>query len=413
MRALTKRRTVIAAGIAAATVAVAAAPALAAVNFLVVTPTPNLGTHHNELHAVAAVSATEMFAVGEYYNGTWDHGLILKGNGTTWAASSAPQPTFATHNVLNGVAMANASLGWAVGTYSIGKSSYNLVERYSGGSWSWVRQSNPAGTTASEFNGVAAGSARSVVAVGDSHGSKQAPKPISAFFNGTSWKYVAVPNPGKVGTKAHTAALSSVAVVPGTSGKRYWAVGTYSNGFNTFPFFDYWNGKKWSQHVLAKSVQSVIAAPSPVSSVVTSVAVVSANNAWAVGYYTANHTPPVPSNNRTFTVHWNGVAWSMVKSPNRVSDSTPNELVSVSARGAKAIYAVGRYFAGPYDQTQALVWNTTVSPNAWTKITSDNNTTQHNSLEGIAMIPVKGAVSVGTYYSGTADRTLVATCKDC
>ena len=399
--------------VATSLVAVIAVPAFAAVNFIVVTPSPNIGALHNELHSVAVGSSTVMFAVGESYNGTWDRALILQGNGTSWTASTAPQPPNATHNVLNSVTMAGATKGFAVGTYSLGRSSYNLIERFAANHWSRSSLSNPTGVTTSGLNGVAAGSATSVMAVGGSHGTLQAMKPISALFNGSIWKYYPVPNPGHIGTKSFTAELDGVSVVPGSLGKKFWAVGTYSNGSDTMPFFDMFNGLSWRQYKLIRSVQAVIAAPSPVSSVVSSVVVVAPNNAWAVGYYTANHTLPTPSNNRTFTAHWNGANWSMVVSPNRVSDSTPNELVSVAARSATKIYAVGRYFAGPYDQTQVLMWNTAVLPPAWTKLTSGNNTIQHNSLEGIAVLPVKGAISVGAYYSGTADRTLIESCFDC
>jgi hypothetical protein len=180
-------------------VAVLAAPAFAAINFTVVA-SPNVGTLHNELHSVAVVSATEMFAVGEYYNGTWDRGLILKGNGTTWTASTAPVPFASTHNQLNSVAMANATLGWAVGTYSKAKNSYNLVEKFTGTRWVLNSAANPTGITASEFNGIAVGTTHSVMAVGDAHTPTTPPHPVSYLYNGTSWRNIAMPNPGKIST---------------------------------------------------------------------------------------------------------------------------------------------------------------------------------------------------------------------
>ena len=411
MKSSTLRRGGATAFISIAIITTLAAPAFAAVNFLLATPTPNVGTLHNELHSVAVGSPTVMFAVGEYFNGTWDHALILKGNGSTWSVSSPKIPAKSTHDSLNAVAMVNASVGYAVGTYSVGKSSFNLVEKYAGGAWSLVTVANPLGIASSEFTGVATGSATSIMAVGGNHPALKPIRPIAVLFNGKTWKYTVVPNPGKSGTTYHTAELSSVAVVPGSAGKKFWAVGTYSNGHDTIPFFDLWNGLSWKQYGLAQSVQTVTKAPTPVSSVISSVAVISSNNAWAVGFFTDNHKAPIASNNRTFTAHWNGVNWSMIASPDRVSIATPNELSAVSARGANAIYAVGRYFAGPFDQTQALQWS--AATKTWVKITSGNNTTNHNSLEGIAMIPVKGAVAVGTYYNGKSDRTLVDVCKDC
>jgi hypothetical protein len=409
-------RTVAACGSTAALVLLSAAPALAATNFQLTT-SPNVGGLHNELHSVAAVSPTSMVAVGEYFNGTWDRGLILTGNGTTWSASSAPIPIGSTHNGLNAVALANAKLGWAVGTYSKSKTSFDLIEKDTAGKWAVTSVPNPSGVSASELQGVSVGTASSVMAVGGNHPSRVPMRPASELFNGHAWKYVAVPNPGHVGTKSFTALLSSVAVVPKTSGKHFWAVGTYSNGADTMPFFDYWNGLTWKMHKLAASVQSVLKAPSPISSTVTSVTVLAANDAWAVGYYTVNHTKPTPPSNHTFAAHWNGSSWRMVKTPNRVSDATPNELVGVASRvvgSTKTVYAVGRYFAGPMDQTQVLMLTYVGSTPTWVKITSaDHNTNLHNALEGVAFVPSGGAVSVGTYFTGVSDRTLVETCKSC
>ena len=413
MKRVNVKRGGVTAALASLLVVAVAVPAFAAVNFLLVASTPNVGSGHNDLHAVAVVSATQMYAVGETFNGSWDQGLILTGNGTTWSARVAPTPAHSTHNVLNAVAMVSRSLGYAVGTYSIGTHSYNLVEKFVSGSWSLRTVSNPTGAVASQFDGIATGSSKSVMAVGGSHAFGRPYQPVAAFFNGTSWKYVTPPNPGHIGTSFHAAELFSVTVVPGSLGKKFWAVGTYSNGAHSFPFFDYWNGLSWKQYGLAKSVQVVTSSLGPVSSVITSVTTIAANNAWAVGYYLDTHTPPTPSNERTFTVHWNGSNWSMMATPNRVSNATPNELVAVASRGPHAIYAVGRYFAGPADQTQALFWDTALVPPAWAKITSASHTTDHNSLEGLAMVPISGAVSVGTYYNGTSDRTLILSCSSC
>jgi hypothetical protein len=394
---------------------VVAAPAFAAVNFVMVA-SPNIGALHNELHAVSAITGTEMFAVGEHFTGTWDRGLIEKGNGTTWTATSAPVPASSTHNQLNAVGLANATLGWAVGTFSRAKSSFDLVEKYSAGKWSITSIPNPLGITSNVLNGLAVGSKSSVVAVGADHATARPPKPTSYFFNGTSWRAVAVPNPGKIGTKTFSATLYGAAVVPGSSGKHFWAAGTYSNGANTLPFFDLWNGTAWRQYKLATSVQAFTKAPSPVSSVITSVTALSATNAWAVGYYVINHTAPTPSNNHTFAAHWNGSTWQPYLTPNRVSDATANELISVTSRvvgTSKQIYAVGRYFAGPMDQTLVLQYVTTPVA-GWVKVTSANqNTLRHNELEGIGFVPGGGAVSVGTFFTGTSDRTLIESCPNC
>lgn len=399
-----------------------AVPAYGAGSFSVVSTT-NVGSNHNELHAVAAASSKLIFAVGETYNGVVDRGLILSGSGSSWSANTAPFVSGSQHNTLYGVATASAQLAFAVGTYykSTSKTSYSLIEKYASGKWSVVSTGSPAGITASELDAVAVASPTSVWAVGSNHGVGQHPRPLVMHFNGKLWQNIAVPNPGKVKAGTFTAALSGVSVIPGTSGKQIWAVGTFSNGSFTQPFFDRWNGTAWKQYILAASVKTYLNGlhtTSPLTypasyatdlqSVASSITSVSATNAWSVGYYIATHLGSTYSN-RTFTAHWNGTKWNMVISPNLSTTLHNNELVSVTSRGANDVIAVGRYFPTPYDQTLVMQW----TGKAWAVMASANVSTQHHSLEGVAMLPTSGAVTVGTFYNGVNDRTLVEVCATC
>src|SRR5206468_9107024 len=82
-----------------------------------VVSSPNVGTSDNQLRGVAAVSANDVWAVGDYSNGTGhQQTLVEHWNGTAW--SVVPSPNVGTgHNVLNGVAAVSANDVWAVGTY--------------------------------------------------------------------------------------------------------------------------------------------------------------------------------------------------------------------------------------------------------------------------------------------------------
>ena len=99
----------------------------------------------------------------------------------------------------------------------------------------------------------------------------------------------------------------------------------------------------------------------------------------------------------------------MVISPNLSTSVRNNELVSVASRGANDIIAVGRYFPSPFDQTLVMQWNGTV----WTVLASANVSSEHHSLEAVAMLPSTGAVTAGTFYNGVNDRTLVEVCPTC
>ena len=70
---------------------------------------------------VAAASASSVWAVGGYFDGTADLTLIARWNGTRWKQVASPNPagtsTFDA-NHLNGVATASAGSVWAVGSWA-------------------------------------------------------------------------------------------------------------------------------------------------------------------------------------------------------------------------------------------------------------------------------------------------------
>jgi hypothetical protein len=81
-------------------------------------PSPNPGAYSNSLNGVAAVSSTDVWAVGysyDYYGGGSDS-LIEHWDGTAWTTVPSPNPGTAL-NYLNGVAAVSSNDVWAVGYY--------------------------------------------------------------------------------------------------------------------------------------------------------------------------------------------------------------------------------------------------------------------------------------------------------
>ncbi len=227
-----------------------------------IVPSPNPYTSQ-ELHGITAVSANDIWAVGEYYsqsknggmygpliehwNGTmwskvaapvnggllygvtaladnnvWAVGeiitsggsYILHWNGTKWSIVTSPQPPNGNTYFLNSVTAVSASNIWAVGTdfYNNGEGIANkaMIEHWDGSSWTLV-----SGVGADFLNGVTALSATNVWAVGgDGYGLSFVEK-----WNGTQWVRMSSPNPG------NGDAFDAVAAIP-TSGD-VWAVGEY------------------------------------------------------------------------------------------------------------------------------------------------------------------------------------------
>ncbi len=91
---------------------------------------PNVGTSVNNLHAVSATSSNDVWAVGDYNSDTdTQDSLILHWDGSTWSVVSSPSPG-PNQSYLNGVAAISSSDVWAAGYYFDGNFDRTLTERY-------------------------------------------------------------------------------------------------------------------------------------------------------------------------------------------------------------------------------------------------------------------------------------------
>jgi hypothetical protein len=106
---------------------VAVAPAASCSGWSIV-PSPNPG-RNSYLYGVAAVSARNVWAVGDYDNASGvQQTLIEHWNGARWRVIPSPSPgTIA--NFLSALAVVSATDHWAVGDYSNG-SFQTLIEHY-------------------------------------------------------------------------------------------------------------------------------------------------------------------------------------------------------------------------------------------------------------------------------------------
>ena len=81
-----------------------------------VVPSPNISSGNNNLFGVAAVSTTDVWAVGEFVAPSGvEQALIEQWNGTSWSVVSSPSA--GGSNVLSGVAIISANDIWAVGMW--------------------------------------------------------------------------------------------------------------------------------------------------------------------------------------------------------------------------------------------------------------------------------------------------------
>jgi hypothetical protein len=229
---------------------------------------PNPGAQLNELFGVAAVSPTDVWAVGSFALTGFSPSqtLIEHWNGTSWSVVTSPNVGTQTNELL-GVTAVSASDIWAVGDFNNGTGPQTLIEHWNGTSWSVVSSPNVSGAS-NELLAVAAVSPTDVWAVGDSTTSG-VPQALIEHWNGTSWSIVPSPNPGGSND------LRGVAIIAATD---IWAVGTFFNTTSnaTQTLIEQWNGTSWS----------VVASPSPSATTNLLEAAAtdpSSGQAWAVG----------------------------------------------------------------------------------------------------------------------------------
>jgi hypothetical protein len=353
-------------------------------------PDPGGSNTDNLLLGVAAASPAQAWAAGHYFNGQVERAAIARGS----APSSAPNcQSWGAHtpnagpgsNFLQGVARTSGCDAWAVGYFRKNSSSpdHTLIEHWDGTTWKRVPSQNPGGASGeNKLLGIAASSPADTWAVGYYSAGGPA-RTLVERWNGSAWQVQMSPSP----SSSHDNILNGVA---STSSKNAWAVGYYNDGSGKQTLIEHWNGKGW------KKQKSQDPGGSNHDNVLTGIAAVSANNAWAVGYYSDGTTT------HTLVEHWNGSAWVVRPSANAGSATDVNELYGVTATSQNNAWAVGFYDDGTQDQTLVEHWDGT----SWTVQPSPNppgGTLFPLQLSGVAATSPSNAWVVGYYhYEGTA-----------
>jgi hypothetical protein len=161
-----------------------------------VVPSPDPSLNASQLTSVSAVSAGDVWAVGDYctlYSGgcavtSWNT-VILQWNGHLW--SQVPSPNPGSFSQFYGVS-ARGGFPWAVGTTARGNAPYySLIARLNAGTWSHVR--SPSITPIFNFlYGVSATSSTDAWAVGydcvQGCGGDETDNAVLMHWNGTRWR---------------------------------------------------------------------------------------------------------------------------------------------------------------------------------------------------------------------------------
>ena len=240
------------------------------------------------------------------------------------------------------------------------------------GAWSIVKSPNSSFGVESLFNGVAAVSSNDVWAIGMSRNqSGFSSHTLTEHWNGSQWNIISSANP----SSAQNVLVSAAALTT----NNVWSVGQTGNSdgsaFQTL--VEHWNGTRWN----------VI--PSPNTSLsfnyLSSVAIVSARDIWAVGVAMAAGD----ASSQTLIEHWNGSQWSIVASPN--PGSPFNNLRSVTAVSATNVWAVGQYDTSSGFHTLIEHWN----GSQWKVVASPNPSSREGNLSGVDALTANNIWAVG------------------
>lgn len=291
------------------------------------------------LDGVTALSATDVWGVGQQF----DYGvhlyktLTMHWDGAQWSVVPSANPS-SVGSILNAVAAISANDVWAVGQQQGNPDQIPqpLVERWDGTSWHLVGNL-PLPPSAAPTNG---GSLVAVThipgthqlwAVGEWHAWTNLGRgqPLIERWDGSSWQVVPSPSlpDGALG-----GGWSGVVALSATNA---WAVGSYAlkNPIDSHPLIAHWDGTHW---------QNVVASPDTYGEL-NSVAAAGANDVRAAGSQLTGPGASSGNGQRVPLVEqWNGTTWQIVTTPRPPSGLLSGSL-SMATDGAGNYWAVGSY----------------------------------------------------------------------
>jgi hypothetical protein len=340
-----------------------------------IVPSPN-DEGANWLASVDASAGDNAWAVG-YYIG--DEGryetLSMHWDGSAWTLAEPVNVGEQTGDWLYGVASISSTDTWAVGSTAGPWDTYTsttLIEHWTGSAWSVVPSPNPSDDPiygANQLYDVKAFAANDVWAVGW-YWTEIGSAPLVERWDGRRWRVSPTPEDEDRGLQA----------VDGTSSSDIWAVGhslSIEDGHQALAM--HYDGRTWA------------VVPTPILDddvYLQDVSVVSPTDVWAVGY-----TLPANLDIQPIIFHWDGSAWAVVPSPHL--SSTYNQLESVAAVSANRVWAVGYRTVNDHDViTLVERWDGA----QWRLESSPNRPEGGNYLSDVTVDPGGGLWSAGYFY---------------
>src|SRR5215472_5955939 len=359
------------------------------------TVVPSVNPSATTVNAVSARTATDAWAVGQFPGAGDDAGAQIfaeRWNGTQWQQTPTTNIVRQDERLL-GVSASGPDDAWAVGnTNSISAASHDTLAAHWDGT-AWTIMPTPAAASGGRL-----ASLYDVADLGPANawavGQGKDARPLAEHWDGTAWSVVPVPVPAvPSGTGFANAVLSSISAVSPTD---IWAVGTTTaiqnadKAVTRFTLAMHYNGTAWS---IVKTANT--AEPTGLSGVTA----ISATNAWAVGNGFNNvHDTSATVANKAVIEHWNGTAWSIVTSPaglisvDRISAASATD---IWASGQAPLQTIG---GTPVPVARTLHWNGT----AWSVMPGPTGSDPSTAVTGLSPLPRGGPGAAGPPSPPTA-----------
>jgi hypothetical protein len=202
-------------------------------------PDPNPGEYlpSNELYAVHAIAADDVWAVGHTLTVTLEQTLALHWDGTSW--ENVPTPHQSRFSRLRSVDAAASDDIWAVGEIDKNGKQRTLTQHYDGTSWATVPSPNE-GLTVDYMSSVSVAAPDDVWVVGyhiEVIGFDQPYQTSSWHYDGVAWSLVDAPD-----VNDQNNYLRGVVALPG---RGTMAVGFWDTGTALLTLTERWNGTSW------------------------------------------------------------------------------------------------------------------------------------------------------------------------
>ena len=205
------------------------------------------------------------------------------------------------------------------------------------------------------------------------------PGQVIEQWNGTKWSLFPGPKFGKK-ERANVFTMTS------SSANDVWAIGSLVNlGTGLVSsLFEHWNGTSWKATTVESNNEFLFGASAH-----------SANDAWAVGFKGSD-------NIETSAMHWDGMIWKRVETPN-VGEGT-NKLNAVLALAQNDVWAVG--FSTPVAPPKQAATRTLIEHfdgTSWAVVPSPNigpnGVNQSNRLLGLTANSANDIWAFGSYFA--------------